>query len=216
MPLSIHSKEAKDLIIHHLLKQVSLDGWTPEALEKATQEAGFEPQQALQAFQGSMDRVVAYYLDYIDQQMTVHLEGLDLTHMKVRDRIATAIMLRLRLLESHRDAVRKSLAYLSVPFRHPLALKSLYETVDKIWYAAGDQATDFNYYSKRFLLAGVYSATLLYWLEDTSEDATQTRAYLDRRLEQVLMIPQTTQLVTESVKASLQKLSRVFTDFKQS
>src|SRR6185312_15228448 len=62
------------------------------------------------------------------------------------------------------------------------AARLIYETVDGIWYAAGDTATDFSFYTKRAILAGIYSAALLYWLDDRSEDFSETRAFIDRRL----------------------------------
>ena len=71
---------------------------------------------------------------------------------------------------------------LALPQHAPLALRLLYETVDGIWYAAGDHATDFSFYTKRATLAGIYAATLLYWLDDRSPDFADTRAFLDRRL----------------------------------
>ncbi len=57
-----------------------------------------------------------------------------------------------------------------------------------IWYAAGDAATDFSFYSKRLTLAAVYGATLLYWLEDRSESFADTRAFIDKRLADVARI----------------------------
>src|SRR5262249_15967061 len=101
-------------------------------------------------------------------------------------------------IEEHKEAVRKSLMYLASPVRSKLALKSLFNTVDMIWYAAGDQATDFNYYTKRFLLAGVYSATLLYWLDYHSPDSEEMRAYLNRRLDEVMMIPKFKQRIKDA------------------
>ncbi|WP_374298103.1 COQ9 family protein, partial [Sphingomonas sp.] len=80
-------------------------------------------------------------------------------------------------------------SFLAMPLNAALALKLLYRTVDAIWYAAGDNATDFNFYTKRGLLAGVYSATLLYWLNDRSQDCADTWAFLDRRIEEVMQVP---------------------------
>jgi ubiquinone biosynthesis protein COQ9 len=85
--------------------------------------------------------------------------------------------------------VRRALTVLALPHNVPLSLKLLYETVDQMWYAAGDTATDFNFYTKRGLLAGVYAATTLYWLDDRSPDAADTHAFLDRRLADVMAIP---------------------------
>ncbi len=96
---------------------------------------------------------------------------------------------RLAVLDPHREAVRRALALLTLPHNLPLSLKLLYDTVDAMWYAAGDTATDFNFYTKRGLLAGVYAATTLYWLDDRSPGAADTHAFLDRRLGDVMAIP---------------------------
>src|SRR5205814_464387 len=76
-----------------------------------------------------------------------------------------------------------------VPARAPPALKLVYRTVDAIWYAAGDRPTDFNFYTKRALLAAVYSATTLCWLDDRSPDGSTTEAFLARRLDEAMAIP---------------------------
>ena len=47
---------------------------------------------------------------------------------------------------------------------------------------------DFNFYTKRALLSGVYSATVLYWLNDNSEDFEKTWQFLDRRIDDVMQI----------------------------
>ncbi|HEY5598497.1 MAG TPA: COQ9 family protein, partial [Kiloniellales bacterium] len=107
---------------------------------------------------------------------------------KMRDRIAVAVRTRLELLAAHREAVRRGVAFLALPINAPLGLKCVYRTVDAIWYAAGDTATDYNFYSKRLLLAGVYSATLLFWLNDASEGSAATWAFLGRRIAEVLKV----------------------------
>ena len=50
----------------------------------------------------------------------------------------------------------------------------------------GDGATDASYYTKRALLAGLYSATLLHWLGDESEHHAATWDFLDRSLQAVV------------------------------
>jgi ubiquinone biosynthesis protein COQ9 len=200
MPLSLHDSEAKDLIITNMLKHVPKLGWTPAALRRAVVDTGFAEQDAKRVFLGNIEHALEYYLGMIDRQMEEKLSEINLPTMRTKERIVTAIMVRLRLVEEHKEAVRKSLVYLSVPTRSTLAIRGLYNTVNAIWYAAGDKSTDFNFYTKRALLAGVYSAALLYWLEDSSEDSIATRAYINRRLDQVMMIPKAKQRVTEAVK----------------
>jgi ubiquinone biosynthesis protein COQ9 len=93
------------------------------------------------------------------------------------------------LMERNRPAVRRAIAVLSLPLNAPTGLRCLYDTVDLIWRAAGDTATDWNFYTKRTLLAGVYSSTVLYWLDDTSEDFVDTKAFLDRRIDDAMRLP---------------------------
>jgi ubiquinone biosynthesis protein COQ9 len=95
---------------------------------------------------------------------------------------------RLEQLAPHREAVRRALSYLALPQNAALGAKCLYRTVDAIWYAAGDTATDYNFYTKRLLLAGVYSSTVLFWLNDKSEGYAETWAFLDRRIAEVVKL----------------------------
>ena len=48
---------------------------------------------------------------------------------------------------------------------------------------------DFNFYTKRALLAAVISTTTLYWLDDTTDDGEGSWAFLDRRVADVMKIP---------------------------
>ena len=119
---------------------------------------------------------------------TQGLEKLPLADMKVRDKVAAGVRARLEILEPHKEAVRRGLSFLALPLNGPLGLKLLYNTVDAIWYAAGDRATDYNFYTKRTLLSGVYSSTLLFWLNDKSEGHEASWAFLERRIDEVLKI----------------------------
>src|SRR4029077_14179482 len=85
-----------------------------------------------------------------------------------------------------REAARRALALLALPLNAGLGLKLLYRTVDAMWYAAGDTSADFNFYTKRAILAGVYSSTLLYWLNDRAEGSEATWSFLDRRIDDVM------------------------------
>jgi ubiquinone biosynthesis protein COQ9 len=114
--------------------------------------------------------------------MLDRLETANIEPMRIAERVALAIATRLEILAPWREAVRRALAVLALPQHAPLGLRLLYQTVDAIWYAAGDRATDFSFYTKRSTLAAIYAATLLYWLGDSSPDFADTRAFLDRRL----------------------------------
>jgi rpsU-divergently transcribed protein len=102
--------------------------------------------------------------------------------------IAKAVELKLAAMEPHREAARKAVALQAMPFYCTHALQSLYHTVDAMWHAIGDTSTDFNFYTTRLTLAGVFSATLIFWLDDTSPGHALTLEFLDRRIGDVMRL----------------------------
>lgn len=170
------------------LAHVAFDGWSRTALRAAARDLGVDPVLAFNAFPGGEAELIEAFNTRADHRMLDALAERDLAAMKVRERVAAAVRLRLEQLGPYREAVRRGLAYFALPPNAPLGLKCLYRTVDAIWYAAGDRATDYNFYTKRLLLAGVYSSTLLVWLNDASEDHRDTWAFLERRIAEVLEV----------------------------
>ena len=171
-----------------VLPHVAFDGWSEAALRAAARDLEVAPALAFNAFPGGPADLIEAFSAAADQAMLEDLEKQDLGAMKVRERIAAAVRLRLEQVATQREAVRRGLAFFVLPQNAPLGLRCLYRTVDAIWYAAGDRSTDYNFYSKRLLLAGVYSSTLLFWLNDKSEDYGETWAFLDRRIAEVLKV----------------------------
>ncbi len=170
------------------LPHVVFDGWTATVLRAAARDLEVDPILAFNAYPGGAAELIEVFSTHADHQMLAALDKHDLAAMKVRERVATAVRLRLEQVAPHREAVQRGLAFFALPRNAALGLKCLYRTVDAIWYAAGDRATDYNFYSKRLLLAGVYSSTLLVWLNDSSEGQADTWAFLERRIAEVLQV----------------------------
>jgi ubiquinone biosynthesis protein COQ9 len=179
----------RSAILDAALPHVAFDGWTHALLEQAAKEAGHEPVMALRVFPGGPREAIEFWSRRDDRRVLAELETRDIASMKVRERVALAIRLRLEMNATNREAVRRGLGYLALPFNAGTGAAMMWRTVDAIWYAAGDTATDFNFYTKRGLLAGVYSATVLYWLEDKSAGFADTWNFLDRRIADVMRVP---------------------------
>ena len=181
-------EKTRERLLLAALPHVAFDGWSQAAIEAGAADAGLDQATALNAFPGGAADLIECFGRWADARMLAEMERRDLAAMRVRERIAAGVRLRLEVVEPHREVVRRGLSFLALPPNQPLALKALYRTVDAIWYAAGDTATDYNFYTKRMLLAGVYSSTLLVWLNDQSEDHAETWAFLERRISEVLKI----------------------------
>ncbi len=175
-------------IIAHAAPLASFDGWNIATLQQAAVACGYKKTDVIRVFPGGAIDAVNAFFAQADDAMLNTLEGYSLGTMKIRERIATAVRIRICVHEDHPEALRRARALQSLPFFCHHAMKSLYRTVDTIWYAAGDSSTDFNFYTKRLMLAGVYGATLTFWLDDKSPGKSNSWAFLDRRIEDVMKI----------------------------
>jgi ubiquinone biosynthesis protein COQ9 len=178
----------RDRLVQSALPHAAFDGWTVQTLRQATRDAGLTELDAYRAFPAGADDLLQHHLDCADRDMVSAMLDLDLDNMRIRDKIASGVRLRLEQAGSHKEAVRRGLNHLGLPHRAPRAMKALFRTVDLMWRTIGDTSTDYNFYTKRALLSGVYGSTLLFWLNDQSEDHEQTWAFLDRRISNVMQI----------------------------
>ena len=185
----MEKQATSDALLLSALPDVPFDGWSQATIEAAGRRLDLDAARVASLVPGGPRDLVALFSRWADRRMLEALAGRDLAVMKVRDRVAAAVGARLEALSPHREAVRRALAILAMPQNMTLGLRLLYETVDAVWYAAGDTATDFSFYSKRALLAAVYAATTLFWLEDRSPGMEETNAFLQRRLDDVMAIP---------------------------
>lgn len=178
----------RDRLADAMVDEAAFEGWTRTALAAAGRNLGLPAGEADRLFPGGAIQVLTHASERADLKTVEDMEKEGVSALKIRDRIKAAVRIRLERHAGNREAARRALALLSLPFNAGLGLKLLYKTVDAMWYAAGDTSTDFNFYTKRATLAGVYSSTLLYWLNDRSPGAEQTWAFLDRRIDDVMKI----------------------------
>ncbi len=172
----------RDAAIDALLPNVPFDGWTMRALRRGLASIGQEPDDAPLLFPGGAPDMVEAYCDLADRRMEAGAAGLGLDAMRLSQRTRAVIALRLAQNRPHKEAIRRAIAVLALPANVRTGLLCTARTVDAIWHAVGDRSTDISWYTKRAILAGVYTATLLFWLRDTSEDDAEALAFLDRRL----------------------------------
>jgi ubiquinone biosynthesis protein COQ9 len=179
----------KDAVLLAMLPEVPFDGWTRAGMRKAAARAKISTSELDALFPRGTRDLVAWFSRWADRETLTTLATKRLPRLRTSERIALGVKTRLQLLLPHREAVRRAFSLFALPQNVPLAAKLLYETVDTLWHAAGDTSTDFNFYTKRGLLAGVYAATVLYWLDDRSPGAAASEEFLARRLADVLAIP---------------------------
>ncbi len=162
------------------------DGWSDAALVSAAEMDGVDPDVARLAYPGGAMDMIAAWIASVDVAMAAALPAETLATMKIRDRIRALVQARLGAIAGREEALRRAMAIMAMPQNVVRSGKLGWASADAMWRLAGDRATDYNHYTKRALLAGIYAATLAVFVDDESEGKADTAAFLDRRIENVM------------------------------
>lgn len=185
-PTEMTLDELKDAMAPLLGSHAAFDGWGPRALEMAAAELGVPGARGRLAFPGGAVEMIDAWFDWVDRAMLAGFPPERIEALKVRERIGALILFRLALLRPHREALRRALATLAMPHNAAATARLAWRSADRIWRLAGDTATDYNHYTKRAILIAVYGSTTLVFLDDESDDLAETRAFLARRIDDVM------------------------------
>jgi ubiquinone biosynthesis protein COQ9 len=185
-PAEMNLDELRLALAPRIAPNAAFDGWSDEALAMAASEVGVPAPRARLCYPGGAPDMIDAWFDSIDRDMALAFPLERIEAMKIRDRIRGLVMHRLEAIKPHREALRRALAILAQPQNLPLAARLAWRAADRMWRLAGDRATDFNHYTKRAILAGVYGSTSLVFLDDDSEGLAETHAFLNRRIDEVM------------------------------
>ena len=203
------SDTIRDQLLDAILPHVPFDGWSDTAFRAAIADTGIQKAVAETACpRGAMDLAITYHRRG-DAAMVAAMDATDMSEMRFRDKVATALKLRIEALDD-REAVRRASALFALPQNSAEGAKLIWETADHVWTTLGDTSTDVNWYTKRATLSGVWASTVLFWLGDESPEAKDTMDFIDRRIDNVMQI--------EKAKAALKKnpITKPFMSLKDS
>ena len=204
-------------LIRAMLTHVPFDGWTWESMEQGAKDIGFEkkktPSSRIKIFKslfknGSID-FIDVFSEMIDLEVKEKYELIDSKLERIPEKIKKIIMIRLNLCEKYKEAVRSSISLTAIPKNTKISLNILYRTCNSMWRMAGDKSTDFSFYTRRISLAAVYTSTLLFWLNDKSNNNIETEFFLDRRLKDISKISSLKRPLSD-----LKKFKNNFNDLK--
>lgn len=179
----------RDELLEAALPHVVFDGWGLTALVAGAADINVPTGRIHAVFIHPERDLLTHFSDWSDRRMLARLSEMELSSMKVRDRVTAGVRTRLEVLSGHEEVVRRAVGSLALPGNVGIAARDGYRTVDAIWRVAGDESTDFNFYTKRGLLAAVLASTTLFWLDDTSDHHAETWAFLDRRIAEIMKVP---------------------------
>lgn len=185
----------KSALLDAALTHVPFDGWSEATFRAAVSDCNIDMALARALYpRGAVDLALAFHARG-DQAMVARLKREDLSSLRFRDRIATAIRFRIEAI-TDKEAVRRGATLFALPNHTADGARAVWSTADLIWTTLGDTSDDLNWYSKRTILSGVYGSTVLYWLGDDSTGHQATWDFIERRIDGVMQF--------EKLKASVQ------------
>ncbi|GGC45926.1 hypothetical protein GCM10011504_25510 [Siccirubricoccus deserti] len=178
----------REAAIRALLPLAARQGWNWGSLRAALAAIGEAPAVAESLFPRGPVGAVEAWIDLINRDMTEAAAEEGVPGLRVPDRIRRVVELRLLAVAPHKAALRRALSLLSLPWNLPAALRTSASTANAMWYAAGDTSADFSWYTRRATLAGIYGATLAFWMRNDDPEIGEAMAFLDRRLAELARI----------------------------
>lgn len=190
-PMDMTLDELRAELAPRIPAHAAFDGWGEAAIAMAAGEIGVPADRARLAFPGGGVEMIDSWFDWLDKAMLMAFPPERIAELKIRERIRDLVLFRLEAVAPQREALRRALSILAMPQNAFAGARLAWRSADRLWRVAGDTATDFNHYSKRAILLGVYGSTSLVFLDDDSEDMAATRAFLDRRIDEVMRFEKT-------------------------
>jgi ubiquinone biosynthesis protein COQ9 len=169
-----------------IARNAGFDGWSDAAVHAAADEAGVDRDVAKLAFKDNAIDMIDAWIDSIDLELAHRLPDEKLAAMKIRDRITALLATRLEIMAPDRESLRRAMAIMAMPQNLVRSAKIGWRSADRMWRLAGDTASDFNHYTKRMTLSAVYASTLSVFVNDDSDNFADARAFLDRRIDNVM------------------------------
>ena len=176
-------------LVTKMLNHVPDLGWTWDALSKTalnSKKMKSHSEEELQTiFDNKISNIIGIFNDKLDEEMFAIFNPENNKNLRVTQTVKSLVLSRLKASENYKSIIKTSLFFMAQPGNAYEALNQLMKTSNKIWEIAGDTSRGRNFYSKRLILAGVYSSTLAYWLAKETRSIDGSEDFLDKRLDDV-------------------------------
>ena len=167
---------------------VSEKGLTKNSLENISKRYGIDINETELLFpEGNID-LIKFTLEQLNKELEEYCRKIDLIRLPVHKRIKRVLLSKISLMNKNKLFYRSIFFNLLVPKKNLSLSSQLYNSVDQIWFIAGDSSTDFNFYTKRLILSVIYSRIMLFFFNNNNQEELEN--ILDESLQKVSKIPE--------------------------
>jgi ubiquinone biosynthesis protein COQ9 len=136
---------------------------------------------------GNVD-LIKFALEKLNSDLEVYCNKIDLLRLPTHKRIKKVLLSKIFLMHKDKLFYKTIFLNLLIPKKYFSLPKQLYKSVDQIWFISGDSSVDFNFYTKRLILSGIYSRIMLFFFNN--DDQIGLEKILDEDLKRVSKIPE--------------------------
>ena len=129
-----------------------------------------------------------YSLEQLNIELQEYCKSIDLIRLPLHKRIRKILLSKIEIMKKEKNFYKKIFLNSLLPNKSVSLPKQLYKSIDQIWYLAGDTSVDFNFYTKRLILAGIYSRIVLFFFNNNNQSELEN--LLDLNLKRVAKIPE--------------------------
>jgi ubiquinone biosynthesis protein COQ9 len=193
----IDSDKNKQKILKNFIKIAEISGWNDKSLKKACLLSDIDPDNLIFIFPDSVLDVAQLYLDNGNNLLIKEITKIkDFNKKKIRDKIRLCLYKRFEIEIANRQILINLSNFYQDPknltnFENGLrpAMQSItfsFIIADLIWSILDDQSSDFNYYTKRLILAKIIVRSFFIFIKDDMKDIAKTKSFIDLQIEKVM------------------------------
>ena len=167
---------------------VAKDGLTSNTFKNISKKYDLNIDEMNLLFPGGKNDFLQFVLEQLNIDLENYCKKLDLIRLPVHKRIRKILLSKIYIMDKEKKFYKKIFLSLLIPKKNFSLPIKLYKSVDQIWFIAGDTSVDFNFYTKRLILAGIYSRVIFFFFNNNNQ--TLLENLLDSSLKRVSKIPE--------------------------
>ena len=167
---------------------ISERGFTSHTFKNISNKYRLDLKEIELLFPNGNNNLVEFALDQLNIELEDYCKNIDLIRLPIHKRIRKILLSKIYLMNKEKIFYKKIFLNLLIPKKNFSLSSQIYKSVDQIWFIAGDSSVDFNFYTKRLILSGIYSRIMLFFFNNNNQKGLEE--LLDKNLNRVSKIPE--------------------------
>ncbi len=180
------SKKTKQKLLEAIINIVEINGWSSNVFQKLKNKNIIKISDLMINFPDEDKDLLIFVINELNYLMEKKINKRDIMNLPISKRIKRILITRFEILKNNKKFYKKTFNYLLLPKNIKLMKNNLYKSVDQMWYLAGDNSTDFNFYTKRLTLSFIYVNALFTFYKN---DKSNVEDNIDINLKKISKIP---------------------------